>query len=385
MGGGEAGLHQGGDAGHPHAIGGGVGLGKAVALQDGHRGGQVLAGVGDILHRQSLLVLDADGGGVFGAILGGVLGEGRGGGGSVEAVGLGIQGSGGLIRPGAAQAQEGVYGVSGLPVLLRGCLGLTGADTEQVVAVAEEAVVGPVGGGHAHAHHGDVVHQEHDDRENGQAQPAVGDHLVDLIRGGEDAPALLFVAGLQQGGDVHIALVGDDALRVVVQLLLRGLYVRLDMGEGGAVDLQLLQDLVVPLENLDGVPALLLLGQAVDRRLLDVGDGVLHHAGEGVHGHGPAVFSGVDGRLGGLLDAGALEGGDLHDGAAQLPGKLFRVDAVPVFPHHVHHIDGDDHRDAQLGELGGEVQVALQVGAVHDVQDGVGALAHQVIPGHHLL
>ena len=50
-------------------------------------------------------------------------------------------------------------------------------------------------------------------------------------------------------------------------------------------------------------------------------------------------------------------------GQPQLPGELSRVDVVPVFPHHVHHVDGDDHGDAQLHELGGQVQVALQVGA----------------------
>ena len=55
-------------------------------------------------------------------------------GGRVEAVGLGVQGSGGLLGPGTAQAQEGVYGVLGFAVLLGGCFGFAGADAEQVVA-----------------------------------------------------------------------------------------------------------------------------------------------------------------------------------------------------------------------------------------------------------
>ena len=51
----------------------------------------------------------------------------------------------------------------------------------------------------------------------------------------------------------------------------------------------------------------------------------------------------------------------------------------------IHHVDGHHDGDAQLGQLGGQVQVALQVGAVDDVQDGIGALTDQVITGDHFL
>ena len=47
----------------------------------------------------------------------------------------------------------------------------------------------------------------------------------------------------------------------------------------------------------------------------------------------------------------------------------------PFLRDDVHHVDGHDHRDAQLGQLCGEVEVALQVGAVDDVQNRVGTLA----------
>ena len=95
--------------------------------------------------------------------------------------------------------------------------------------------------------------------------------------------------------------------------------------------------------------------------------------------------SGLDGGLGGLHDAVTLQGGDLHDLAAQLTAQLRHVDLVAVLADHVHHVDGDDHGNAQLGELGGQVQVALQVRAIDDVQDGIGALLDQVVTGHHLL
>ena len=287
----------------------------------------------------------------------------------VKVLGLGVD----------LRAQEGVHSLDGGGVIVVDGVILLAADAQQVPAVAEHAVVGPVGGGSAHGYHGDPVNQEHHHGEDGQAQPAVGDHLVDLVGGGQLALALLLVAALDDLGDVNIALVGDDALGVVVQLLFGGLDVLLDVLHHIGGDAELLQHLVVPLEDLDGIPALLLLGQGVDGGLLNVGNGVLHGAGEGVHGDGLGL------ALGGLHHAVALQSGDLHDLAAQLAGQLLDVDLVAVLADHVHHVHGDDHGNAQLRQLGGQVQVALQVGAVDDVQDGVGALADQVIPGHHLL
>ena len=156
------------------------------------------------------------------------------------------------------------------------------------------------------------------------------------------------------------------------------------MGADPLGELELLQHLLIPLENLDGVPALLFLGEVMDRDLFDMGQGVLHRAGEAVLRDGPAVLCRLDGGLGGLGDAVALQRGDLHDPAAELTAQLLDVDAVPGSPHQVHHVQRDHHGDAQLGELGGQVEVALQVRGVHDVQDGVRLFLHEIIPGHHL-
>jgi len=125
------------------------------------------------------------------------------------------------------------------------------------------------------------------------------------------------------------------------------------VGHGVLGQVQLLHHLVVPLKDLDGVPALLLLGQAVNGGLLDVGNGMLHRAGEGVHGNGLAVLCSVNGGLGSGHNAVALQGGDLNDLAAQRLGQLGDVDLVAILADNIHHVDGDDHGDAQLGQLGG--------------------------------
>ncbi len=252
-------------------------------------------------------------------------------------------------------------------------------------AVTEQTVVGPVGRGGADGDHGDPVNEEHDDREDGQTQPAVRDDLVDLIGGGQLTGVFLLVAGLDDLGDVNVALVGDDALGVVVELLLGGLDVLLDVSFDVGRNVQRLEDLIVALEHLDGVPALLLFGHGVHGSLFDVGNGVLDRAGELVHRDGLAALRGFDGGLGSFLDAVALQRGDLHDRAAELTGQLLGVDLVAVLADDVHHVHRQHHGDAELGELSGEVKVALEVRAVDDVQNGIGARADEVISRYDFL
>ena len=62
-------------------------------------------------------------------------------------------------------------------------------------------------------------------------------------------------------------------------------------------------------------------------------------------------------------------------------GELGRVNAVAVLADNVHHVQRNDHRDAQFGELRGQVQVALQVGRVDDVEQRVRALVDQHVTG----
>ena len=257
--------------------------------------------------------------------------------------------------------------------------------------LAEEHVVGPVGAhgadGDGVAAHGDGVHREHDDREDGQGQHPVGDDAVDLVGDGEAAVGGLLLHGLpHHRADVGVALVGDDALRVVVQLFFTVGDVLLQVLLQPAGQVQLGKHLLVPLKDLDGEPPQVLFVHQGGDGLLDVGHRVLHAAGEHVGQlPGLAGLGGLHRQQGGVHAALPLEGGDLHHLAAQGVPQLFAVDLVAVFPHQVHHVHGHHHRDAQLNELGGEVQVALDVGAVHDVQDGVGLLLHQVVPGHHFL
>ena len=53
--------------------------------------------------------------------------------------------------------------------------------------------------------------------------------------------------------------------------------------------------------------------------------------------------------------------------------------------HLVHEVQGNDHGPLQLQQLGGQIEVSLDVGGINDVDDGVGPLTHDKVPCHDLL
>ena len=191
-------------------------------------------------------------------------------------------------------------------VLVDGIFVLTGTHPEEMEAITEQAIIGPVSDPATDGRHRDEVHQNHDSSENRQGGEPVGDNTVDLIRNGHPAGLLFLVATLQDRGDVHITLVGDDAFSVIIQLGLSSLDILLHMVQNGLGNIQLGQHFVVALENLNGVPTLLLLRHIVDNSLFNVRQGVLNGASKGMLGNGLRRGAGSHGSVGSVHDAGAL-------------------------------------------------------------------------------
>ena len=258
------------------------------------------------------------------------------------------------------------------------------SDAEQMPAVAEDSVICPVGDEGTDGRNRYVIYEEHYHCEYGERSEPVSHNTVDLI-GYRQYRRFFLVAGLHQRGDVNIALVGDNRLGVVVQLGLGGFYVGFDVFENHLIQLQLFENLVVPLEDLDCVPALLSFGQIMHRRLLDVRQRVLNRTGKGMLRNRFDVSGGVDGGFGGFHYAVALERRDFDDLTAELTRQLPGVDAVAVLFDDVHHIDGDHDRYAKLGQLGGQIKIALEVRSVDDVEYRVGTIADQIVTRHYLL
>ena len=186
--------------------------------------------------------------------------------------------------------------------------------------------------------------------------------------------------------DGIVALSGDDGLGIVVELVLDG---GADGGDGIEVRLRKLEvgdGLVLGLEQLDGVPTRRAGGNLVAEHALDLDEGLLDGGVElHLRRRGLLGPSGIDGSLDDVLHAAALQrrGGD--DGAAQLAGQAVDVDLVAVLLHQVHHVQRDYDRDAQVQDLAGQIQVALKISGVDQVDDGIGTALEQIIARHDFL
>ena len=61
------------------------------------------------------------------------------------------------------------------------------------------------------------------------------------------------------------------------------------------------------------------------------------------------------------------------------------MDGAAVAPHLVHHVQRQHHGHIQFHQLHGQVEVALDVGGIYDVDDAGGFLPNDELPGHDLL
>ena len=123
---------------------------------------------------------------------------------------------------------------------------------------------------------------------------------------------------LNNSVDVSITLVGDDALGVIVHFLLAVCDMLVNVVNQRLVQLQLLLNLVITLEQLDGVPTQeAVINLALDG-LFDMSDGMLNTTGEGVHRNGLSVFCSIDRRFSRFHNARALQRRDFDNLASKL-------------------------------------------------------------------
>ena len=90
--------------------------------------------------------------------------------------------------------------------------------SEEVEAVSEETVIGPVRYPGTDRSNGYIIYQPHDQCEDRQCQPAVGYDTVDLVGDRKLLSAALFEAVLHELLDPDITLICDDRLCVIVHL-----------------------------------------------------------------------------------------------------------------------------------------------------------------------
>ena len=115
---------------------------------------------------------------------------------------------------------------------------------------------------------------------------------------------------------------------------------------------------------------------AVDRGVVDA---EVRNRGDGL------APGGITGHVQQLRHALPLGRGDGHHRHPQVPAEAPHVHRAAVCPQFVHHVQGDDRGTAQLQQLQRQVEVALDVGGVHHVDDAVRLLVDDEVPGDDLL
>ena len=105
-----------------------------------------------------------------------------------------------------------------------------------------------------------------------------------------------------------------------------------------------------------------------------------------IHAAGPLlILCHMKGMVYQLIHALILGGGNGNDRDAQHGLHLVDAHRAAVAAHLVHHVQRQHHGGVQLHELHGQVEVALDVGGIHDVDDAGGLFADDELPGDDLL
>ena len=245
--------------------------------------------------------------------------------------------------------------------------------------VAEHAVVRPVCRNRTDRRNGDVINNKHHNCKDRQSQNTVRYDLIDLIGNGKTAVVLFLVALLDDGSNVNIALVRDNAFRVVIKLFFSRFNVRFNVLAIVLREAQLLNDFLVALKNLNREEALLLLGEGMYGNLFNVCNRVLNHTAEAVLRDRLRVLGCMDSGFCCFLNAGALQSGNLNDLAAERLAQRVGVDLVAVLIYDVHHVDRNNDRNTELNKLGGQVEVALKVRTIDNIKDGFRSLLNEVV------
>ncbi len=242
--------------------------------------------------------------------------------------------------------------------------------------------------GNAPSAHGDRVDQEHHNSEDRQAENTVRNDLVDPVGCGQAVLLCFLLYGSAADVcDIVVSFIGDDGFGIIVQLFLTVSDMLLDLFGNGAIQVQLFHHLLVTLEDLDRIPTQIF--SVFDNRLdglLDMRDRMLGAALENVRSlaHRRALCSGND-RICDSIDTVGFQCAHLENSAAELLRQLCSVNGIAVLRYNIHHVDGDDGRDAELQQLGGQIEITLDIRAVHDIQDRIGFLLHQILTGNNFL
>ena len=245
----------------------------------------------------------------------------------------------------------------------------------------EEGVICPVRDPAADGGNSNPVDQKHDPGKNRQGQETVSQNTVDFLRCAEALFGAIFGDGPSDKFlNVGVALVGNDGFGVVVHFLFAVTDVFFQMRPDFFRKIQLLHHFFVAFKNFYSKPAQVFPVDLIFDGFFNMGESMFDRAAE--HMRFFCLFNTLRGCNGGIGNRkGRISFKRTHgnDFAAQLFFKHGKVNFIAILPDHIHHVDGNDRGNAGFQELGCQIEVAFDIRAIDDVDDGIWFFFNQVV------
>ena len=187
--------------------------------------------------------------------------------------------------------------------------------------------------------------------------------------------------------DIIVPLIGNDGFGIIIQLFLAVNDMLLDLLCIRPRKLQLLHDFFVTLKDFDRIPAqIAAVGNDMFDRFFNMRDRMFYASFKDMRSlTDHRIPCGGDHCICDSIDSVRLQCAHFKDGAAKLFRKLCGIDDIPVLCNDIHHVNGNNRRDTEFQQLGGQIKISLNVRSVHDVQDRIGLLVHQILTGNDFL
>ena len=87
------------------------------------------------------------------------------------------------------------------------------------------------------------------------------------------------------------------------------------------------------------------------------------------------------GNMNQIVNAPIFAGGNRNYRNGENVGNGVQINIDIVLADFVHHVESQDHGDFQLHQLKGQVEISLQIGGIQDVDQYIGMLMQENIPG----
>ena len=97
------------------------------------------------------------------------------------------------------------------------------------------------------------------------------------------------------------------------------------------------------------------------------------------------VFSDMKGMVDQLMDTFILGRRDRYDRNPEFMLHLVNEDGSAVAPDFVHHVQGEYHRDIELHQLHGQIEISFDIGGIYDIDDAAGLFVQDKLAGDDLL